>query len=265
MAKLTQEEWNALTPEEQDTRKDEKPEDNGEPTVAELQKQIKDLETKISDAEGSHKKELSGMLYDLKQERKLRQDAEEKKGKEKEEEEGDPLKGKSDDDIVTVGEMRKSRTKEETDRKNRRIADIKERAADRMDRDEERMQDRTATKSERYPVTYNEALEAFDELVLKDKTLWDEVNREALRPGGRPAQKMYDIALTQHPELSKTVKKSEREKILEELEEKGEIPKRLPGGGTGKGEVNLEEMDDIALMKYAEEHPEALDKAAGKK
>lgn len=269
MGKLTVEEWNALDPEEQDTRKDEKPDElrekGSEPTIEELKEQLKKTNEKITSMEESHRKEKKGIIEDLQRERDFRQQLEEKIRSKSKGEDEDPFEGRADDDIVTVGDLKKVTSKQQLAKDKERLADLKDRAAERMDRDEERLIRITEKPSELYPVPYDEALEAFKELTEKDKTLWDEVNREALRPNGKPAEKMYRIAITQHPKLANVAKKSEREKIIEQMESEGKIPKRLSGGGAGKGELDLSTMSDEDILKAAKESPDKVDKALGKK
>lgn len=261
MDKLTQTQWDELNAEEQIERAGEKPEAQT-PSVEDLQKQIADNDKKIKDMEETHKRETSGLVEDARLERKRRQDIEDlnkPKGEKK-----DLLEGRTDDDIVTVGDVKKMRTEEAKDRQSERVGRLKERAAERMDTDEERMQDKTAKASDRYPIPYDEALKAWDELVRKDPKLWDDIHREALRPGGKPAEKMYRIAIEEHPDIRNKAKVSEREKIIAELEREGKIPKRISGGGAGDGVVDLANMSDAQLLKLAETNSAALDKAMGK-
>jgi len=228
--KLSLEEWNKLSDDEKLDRVDEKPDDDQDKLSAEeLNTKIKDLEQKVKDSEGKHSQEMSGLLYDLKQERKARQEAEDKLKTKEEEGKEDALEGRDDEDPITVKDLRALRKKDAKDRQSDHINRLKEQASDRMDRDEDRMRDKAAKPTDEFPVSYDEALDAFDALAKTDKTLWDEVNREALRPGGRPALRMYRIAVTKDPELSKKVKTSERDKIIEELDKEGRIIKKPKG------------------------------------
>ena len=267
MAKLTLEEWNALPPEEQDARKDEKPDDAGkksDDSIDDLKQQLADTNKKIKEMEEHYNTEKGGMIRDLQAERQRRQELEEQlKGKATDGK--DPLAGKADDDILTVADLRLLRSKDAEDLRTQRLRDLRERAQERMDLDEERMVMLTEKSSDTYPVKYADALKAFEKLAAKDKRLIDEINREAVKAGGRPALKMYRIALTEDPELSGKTKARTREEIIAELEREGRLPKSPKGGGAGKGELDLANMSDAEIMKAVDENPDAVDRALGKK
>ena len=122
---------------------------------------------------------------------------------------------------------------------------------ERMADDEERIEELIEAKPDKYPVGYDEALNKFKSLATTNPGLWDQVNREATRPGGRPARLLYQIAMREHPELLATTRKRERESLLEELEREGEKPPKLKGGG-GAGK-KLKDMTENEIMSLSDD------------
>ena len=277
MEQLTVEAWNELDVVEKEARAEEMPEelkvvstDEGdkEPTTAELKQQLVDTNKRIADLEEGHKREVGGLAFDLKQERQKRQELEQKlSGKSTEEE--DPLKDKADDEYITAKDLRILQTRQQTQAKKERQSMLQEKMDERMDVDEERMSKLTASdkdgkQPEEYPVTFAEALKAFEKIAQADKSIWEDIFREALRPRGRPAEKLYRIALLQDTNLSKLVTQKTREKIVEEMTNKPRTPTKLGGGGSGKGEVDLMKIGDKELLDMVKNSPEDIDKALGK-
>jgi len=273
MEKLTVEQWNDLDVAEKEARAEEMPEElttpNKEPTAAELKQQLADTNKRIAELEESHKRETGGLAFDLKQERQKRQELEQRlKGKGSGEEE-DPLKDKADDEFITAKDLKLLQTRQEIQAKKERQAMLQERMDERMDTDEERMvkltaPDKDGKQPEEYPVTFAEAAKAFEKIAGNDKSLWEDIFREALRPRGRPAEKLYRIVLLQDANLSKLITQKTREKIVQEITNKPKTPTKLGGGGGGKGEIDLTNIGDKELLEAVKNSPDAVDKALGK-
>lgn len=270
MEQMTVEEWNKLDEAGKTARAEGIPEElktppPAEPTVAELKQQLADVNTRIAGLESKHKDEVGGLTFDLKRERQIRQELEKQLSDKKTvADEEDPLKDKDETEYATVGDLKKLQAHQTAKERKAQIVQIKMLAVGQMDKDEERMIQATAKVTDTYPVPYEKALEAFDKLVKVDPSLWDDVNKEALRPNGKPAEKVYRIALLNDPDLSQLVKKSERERLIAELEKKPGAPKHLGGGGAGKPEIDLSTMSDEEILKAVKENPASVDKALGK-
>jgi len=229
------------------------------PTVEELQAQLAETNEKLKDVNEKLEgvgKEKEGILGDLRTERQLRIEKErllEDKKEVKDEieinvDDGEYVSGKDVKDI-----LKNERDYNEKQRKIEKIGDLKLRANERMDNDEDRMRDKTDL-----PVPYDEAMEKFKVMADKDPSLWDEVNREAFRQGGKPAQKAYKIVMREDPEFAKKLKEEGKEEVIKDILKTGKIPKSLSGGGAGKEEAGFKGMSENQINQLSDSE---LDKA----
>ena len=256
---LTQEEWDALSPEEQATRQDERPEPAAKPdeqTVAELQDSVKDLKGQLD----SLQNEKQGIYRDLKQERELRQRLESTIAELQDRGKGDQLdlESMADDDYLTAGQVKKLLKNLEGKAQKENQADMKAMSDANYAADEERMVEKTKTLSTNFPVPYEEAIKEFTELSKTNKAFWRAVHEESLRPNGKPAEVAYKIALTS-PKFLDRIAASAREKLLKELEEQGQIkPRKLPSSGPGKQDLNAASLSEEDLLNLSDEQLDEL-------
>ena len=251
---LTQEEWDGLTPEEQGTRQDEKPQPAGkEPddqTVSELNKSVKNLKDQLD----SLQNEKQGIYRDLKQERELRRQMEatvqelQSRGKVDEFD----INKLADDEYLTAGQVKKLIAGLQGNAQNNENAQLQARSRENYANDEERLIEASKTVSDEYPVPYTEAVKEFEQMAKKNPVYWKTVHEESIRSGGKPAEVAYKIALTSKTFLSK-IRASTRESLLSELEKEGQIkPRKLPSGGAGKPELNAANLSEEDLLSLSD-------------
>ena len=223
------------------------------PELETLTKSITDLNSRIKELEH----ESSGKEADLREERRLRQQLEDKikqaEGKVDELGLGD-LK---DDDYLTAGAFKKALLGLTKVMDQGRKNEQRQRAEERMADDESRMMGRADLD-----VPYEEALDEFKRLTKQDPSLWEDVNREANRPGGRPAEKAYKIALRESPKYRGLERKKGREEIVKQIDETGKVPS-LKGGGGGDRPKDLSKMTDEDISKLSDADLDALLKKSG--
>lgn len=224
--------------------------------LEEAQKRIKELEEKAASLETEKK----GIYSDFKKERETRQKLEQQTLEEKERmlrrESGEDEFGEiGDDDFITGKHLKKLISGLNGRDKKRAIQEMENRANERVAVDEDRMSNLCEAKPDKYPIPYEEAIDAFKELAEKDPTLWAKYDRARFRPGGKPAELAYKIALREHPKFKDQSEKTVREKLLDELEEKGKRPPKLKAGGSG-GKTRLEDMTDEEIANLTDDELE---------
>lgn len=254
MGRLGQAEWDALAPEEQEARQDEKPEaagsksqdEGGDDKVTQLVDQVKDLSAQLKQLQF----ESSGKERDLREERRLRQELEGKLGQLQDASDHLGLKDLKDEDYVSAAQLKKVMTGVLSVLKTQRQHDGEARADERMADDEERMRGRLGADKD--AVSYDEAIDEFKALAAKDPSLWDDVNREARRQGGRPAEKAYKIALRESPKYRGLERKRGREEVIRQIDEGGKVPSLKGSGGGGKGPKDLSKLTDEEIAKMSD-------------
>lgn len=260
--KLTQEQWDDLDSEAQALRQDEKPEEKVEtPTVEELAKTVEELTGRLTTAEDEKK----GVYGDLKAERTLRQQLEATTAELKrslESKGDDPLAGKPDDEYITVAEVKKiiAHSTEAATKSQRadNIAEAKERSTANYNADEERMSVRKDLK-----VPYAEVIKEFQKMASSNPALWEAVQRESIRRGGKPAEVAYKLGLTSDVFIGK-IEANARETLIKGLEKEGKIkPKKLPSGGSGKVNLDPALMSEEDLLNLPEAELDKLLKETG--
>ena len=256
MSKLAQADWDALTEEEQALRIDEKPDEITKPdeTLETLGVQVKDLTAKLDEAT-KEKNNFYGVMKGG-QEMVQALEAELKEIKAKLDAKGDDdlLRGKADDEYLTVGEARKILEKAETKAKSAQAGDDvaaqKELATENYASSEEAMLEKD--KANKLPIPYKEALAEFNAMASKNKALWVSVHQESIRRGGKPSELAYKIALTSDKFIDK-IKAGAREKLLNDLEKEGKIkPRKIASGGPGKGPLNPANLSEEDLLNMSE-------------
>lgn len=253
---LTQEEWDALSAEEQATRLDEKPEgaSQKEPqqqSTEELQTQLTELKSELD----SLKNEKQGIYRDLKGEREVRQQLEatvaELQNRGKGGDEFD-IEQMADDDYLTAGQVKKLIRGLQSKSDQESAADVKKRAAENYAVDEDRMVEASKEVTDDFPVPYKDAIEEFTEMARKRPALWRAVHEESIRANGKPAETAYRIALTSKKFMNK-VKANTREQLLKELEDQGQIkPRKLPSGGPGKQDLDPSKLSEKDLLELSD-------------
>lgn len=226
----------------------------------ELEKLQKELEA-LREEKASIEKEKKGIYSDYKKEQEKRRQAEasleERERKLKEEEKSDIFENLGDEDYITGKQLKKLTNALSVRERNRVMADLKMRADERVASDEARMQEICEVKSEKFPVPYDDAINAFIELAEKDPTLWTQYDQAKFKPGGRPAELAYKIALREHPKYQKLTEEKTRERLIEEMEKNGESPKKLKSGGGGAGK-RLEDMTDQEISNLSDDELDKL-------
>lgn len=225
-----------------------------EPTIEELQTKLKELGDSIAEKD-KHIQRLDGIQGELRQTREQLREMKELQ---------DKLKDKADDagieipdDEYLVGKQIKELIKKIDDKYEKQRKDDFNlsrsiRAKERLEDDEDRMLNKKDLE-----IPFKEAMDKFLELVKEDETLFEQVNREANRPGGKPAQLAYKIALREHPELVNKIKQKSREEIVDKIARGEEMPRRLSGGGGG-GKLDYSKMTNDELSKLSDAEFEAL-------
>ena len=265
MTKLAQTEWDALSDEDKALRQDEKPDEvqgptSPTPTVEELGTQVKDLTDKLNNLT----QERDGVIGDLRSERELRQslDATVKQLQQQTAARSDdPLAGKSDEDYLTVADVKKilaqanktageSRTQDENATNQRR-------SQENYAGDESRVTDKKDLE-----VPYKDAIKEFNTMAKANPALWQTVHLESIRVGGKPAELAYTIALTS-PTFVSRIKTKEREALILKLENEGKLPKKLPPGGPGAGPIDASVMSEEQLLNLSDAQLEEQLKKTG--
>uniref|UniRef100_A0A6M3L5I4 Uncharacterized protein n=1 Tax=viral metagenome TaxID=1070528 RepID=A0A6M3L5I4_9ZZZZ len=222
-----------------------------EPTVAELQTKLAEFEKQLADKD-KHIQRGDGLLNELKNVRSELQMTKQQlaeKVKDKADELGIDLPG--DDEYIQGKDLKKIVDAIKKDAKKQVDDTVKGfmslRAKERLADDEDRMADK------KLDIPYNDAMEKFKELAEDDATLWDQVNRESHRPGGKPAQLAYKIALRDHPDLAKKLNQKTRDELIDEITKTGKMPAKLSGGGrSGKLDPKNLTQEDIYKMSDKE-------------
>ena len=217
-------------------------------TIEELQEKLKELGDSIAEKD-KHIQKLDGIHNEL---RMTREELKELKSmqdkvRDKAEEAGIEI---PDDEYLTGKQIKeiikKIDAKYEKLRKDDYNLSMTNRAKERLADDEDRMSSKKDLE-----IPYEEAMDKFLELAKEDETLFEQVNREANRPGGKPAQLAYKIALREHPELVNKIKQKSREEIVDKIARGEDIPKRLSGGGGG-GKLDYSRMTTQELSKLSD-------------
>lgn len=248
---MTQEQWDALTDEDKLSRADEKPQDGGQQTdTQKLQTDLDGLKTQLTEAKeqlDGAQREKSGIYHDLKSEREAVKGLKDKIAEFEAKIEGD------DDTYMTSNKAKDMVEKLGKDVKGE-VGKIRtEFMQERELMDERRMKARTDLK-----VPYDEAVKSFVKLCKTDKSYYTQVQAEAARPGGTPAELVYKLAITNDPEFIKQIEKNARDGVINDLN-KGGKHRKLPAGGGGGGKpdyasMSMEDMsklDDATLDKLA--------------
>ncbi len=257
---LTQDEWDALTPEDQATRQDEKPQAGGEPpqnqTIDELTTSVKDLKTQLD----SLQNEKQGIYHDLKQEREVRQQLEATLGELQDRGRGDEfdLESMADDDYLTAGQVKKLMTSLKKDANRDTVAEARQKSAENYAENEEAMVEKTKTASDEFPVPYDEAIAEFQVMAKAKPAFWRAVQEESLRTNGKPAETAYRIALTSKKFIAK-IRANTRESLLDKLENEGQLkPRKLPSGGPGKPVLNAANLTEEQIMNLSDSQLDEL-------
>lgn len=227
---------------------------------------IQELERKLKEAEDKAKEfenEKKGIYGDLKKERErnrqLEQSLDEKEKAISKGTEEDPLGDIADDDIITGKQLKKLNQAHTEKQRKTMVANFRFMADERVANDEDRVSTLCELRPDKYPVPYADAIKAFTELAENDPSLWQQYDAAKHRPGGKPAELAYKIALREHPKFKEQTEKTAREKLLEEMEEHEGKPKKLKGG-SGGGSKRLEEMSDEEIGNLSDEDLERLSK-----
>lgn len=220
-----------------------------------LTTQITDLTAKLKELEH----ERTGTVNDLREERRLRQQLEATVKKAEGEVEDLGLSTLKDEDYLTAGTFKKALTGLTKALAKSREQDSVARAEERMADDEARMTEKTSGKD---AVPYDDALDEFKTLAKSDPSLWEDVQREARRPGGKPAEKAYKIALRESPKFRDLERKRAREDVVRQIDETGKLP-TLKGGGGKAGDKDLTKLTDEEIAGLSDEELDALLKKTG--
>lgn len=206
-------------------------------------KGLRDSITTLTENLETLRSEKSGIYADLKAERKIVKDLGEKI---KTLEAGGGTVG-ADDDFLTIGKAKKLVTdaQKEGDKKVEGLRS--EFAQERELSDERRMKGRTDL-----PIPYSDAIKVFVGLAKNDPSFYEQVRNEASKPGGRPAELAYKIALREHPDFVQKVKELGAQEVITNLGKAGRLPKNLPAGGAGSGAKKIEEMSIDEIMNLPE-------------
>jgi hypothetical protein len=220
------------------------------------QAKIKELEEKAATLE----KEKSGIYRDLKQEQEKRRQTDERlseiEAKIKGEEEKNLSEQVSDDEYIT-GKHFKTLLKDLNSKERQRLVrDLQLRSAERVFSDEQRLMELIELNPRKYPVPYQEAVDAFKELADKDSSLWDQFDSIKLKPGGRPAEFVYKYALDHHDKFQKSKEKTIRESLLDDMRREESKPVKIK---TGAGAVS-KKLDDLTDEDISNLSDEELDR-----
>lgn len=241
---------------EQEEKK-EKPSAGAEQQLEETNKRIKELEERL-DAETKEKKGIYGDLKKEQEKRKqLEASLEERERKIQREEDDDIFAEMGDEDFITGKHLKKFNQAVTAREKKRIVQELQSRADERLANDEHRMMELCESGSEKFPVSYDEAIEAFKELAEDDPTIWRQFDAEKYRPGGRPALLAYKIAVREHKKFQEETKRKTREQLLNDMEEKEKKPAKLKGGAGGAAK-RLDEMSDEEISGLSDEELDRL-------
>lgn len=265
---LTLDEWNELSEEEQQLRQDEKPDDPVEkkdqktqPTADDLQKQLKELNDKITKAD----EEKKGIIGDLRHEREVRQRLEttlqELQMQNKRKEEFD-INQVADDEYLTAGQVKKILAQQQQQGQQLTQQQQAQRSKENYVSDGERMSEATKKTSDDFPVPYEEAVDEFKRMAQNNPALWDAVHRESLKFNGKPAELAYRIALTSKTFIPK-IKASARAELTAQLEKAGTIKRKLPPGGPPTVELDANLLSETDMMNLSDDALDALLKKTG--
>lgn len=225
-----------------------------EPT---LEERLAAMESKYDEAE----REKKGIYDDLKSERERRRELEQKMAqneqKIREQDEQDPLSGLGDEDFITAKQLKQLQAAHSLRERKRIMADLQGRAAERMASDESRLIELCDLNPKKFPVPYEEAIKEFESLAKKDPSLWDEIDRQKFKPGGKPAEAAYRIALRESSKFLQEKERRTREALLDEIENHEDKPRRLRSGSGGAAR-RLDQMSDQEIMGLSDDD---LDKA----
>lgn len=202
----------------------------------------------------SLKTEKTGIYTDLKAARKIIKDLNEKVTSL---EAGGGSLG-DDSDFPNVGKV-KALIADVTKVSNEKVDGIRnDMARERESTDDRRMKGRTDL-----PIPYVDAIKIFAGLAKLNPEFYEQVRRESARPGGRPAELAYKIALREHPEFVQKVKELGADEVITNLSNAGKI-KKLPAGGAGSGAKDANEMSFEEIMALSDDEWNKLAKGEGK-
>ena len=262
MEKLSVEEWEGLSEDERAARPDEQPEPVEPGTADEAGSEadgvkLAALAQQVSDLSGQLRQlsfEKDGTTRDLREERRVRQELEGKLVQLQEASDTLVIKDLKDDDYVNAAQVKKILGGMVKLIKTEKQRELDTRSDERMADDEDRMRERTDRDPQ--AVKYDEAIDEFKALAAKDASLWDDVNREARRPGGHPAQKAYNIALRESPKYKGLERQRGREDVIKQIDDSGRVPSLRGGGGAGRPkdlskltESDIANLSDVELDK----------------
>ena len=245
---LTQEQWDALTPEEQAARVEEKPsgtnDGGGSSEVEKLTNSVKELTEKVENLQ----REKSGIYGDYKEQKEANKQL---KAKVDELEEKLSSGGEGDSDLyLTVNKAKTMLANSE-----KKIDEAKTELRGEFAAERERVDERRMKERKDLPIPYEEAIKVWAKMAKDDPSLYRQVKDEGMKPGGRPAELAYKIAIREHPEFVKRIKESTREEVVKNLNKTG--AKRLPGGAAG-GQRDYNDMSIEDLMKLDDKTLDAL-------
>lgn len=227
--------------------------------------ELEDLKAKLKETEEKNaalEKEKGGIYRDLKSEQEKRRQYEEQLAEKdkriREEEDKDIFSNLADDEYITGKQLKAFQKDMSVKERNRLIRDMRLRADERAFTDEQRMQELTELNPKKYPIAYQEAIDAFVELANKDPLLWEQYDQMKLKPGGKPAEFAYKTAVREHQKFQEATAKKTRETLLDEMRKKENEPIKLRGGG---GSKRLEDLSDSDISSLSDEELEKLSRS----
>lgn len=262
------EQWDALSYDEQQLRQDERPEaasmkaaPSQNSSVEDLSKQVKELSDKLAAVENEKK----GIFNDLKSERELRQalaaKVDELNQVRRQEGQFD-INSIKDDEYLTGSDLKKIINQLQQEGNQASAKDRKAMAKQNYVADEDRMIKETKALSDDFPIPYDEAIKEFYVLAQKSPSYWNAVNSEALLRNGKPAEVAYKLALTS-PKFIGKIKAGAREALIRELENKGDLPKKLPSGAPVNENTDPSLLSEEQLLNMPDEQMDVLLKKTG--
>lgn len=216
--------------------------------------QLKKLQEQIAALE----KEKSGIYRDLKGEQEKRRQYEDKllqlEQKVTKAEDEDFVSQVGDEDFITGKQLKAFIDTLSKRERERYVRDAQMRGQERAATDEVRMKEIVEANPKKYPVNYDEAIQAFIELADKDPGLWRQYDTLKFTPGGKPAEFAYKYALREHDKYRAEAERKTRENLIEELRRKENEPVRLrSGSGAGK---RIEDLSDVEISNMSDDELE---------
>ena len=219
--------------------------------------QLKKLQEQIATLE----KEKSGIYRDLKTEQEKRRQYEDKllqlEQKVTKAEDEDLISKVDDEDFITGKQLKVLMDTLNKRERDRYVRDAQMRGQERAANDEVRLKEIVEANPKKYPVSYDEAIQAFIELADKDPGIWRQYDTLKFTPGGKPAEFAYKYALREHEKFQKVQEQRTRENLIEELRRKENEPVKFrSSSGSSKS------IDDLSNEDVSHMSDEELDRVA---